>query len=104
MIFTCMIFLQTPWEEVKKEMVEEKGLNQEAADHIGQYVKMNGGTKLVNQLKEDQDLMKNKSVKEALDDMQLLLKYLDLFDVSDKVCAVLSPILMQIQASAMNLQ
>lgn len=69
-------------------MVEEKGLNQEAADNIGQYVKMNGGSKLVNQLKEDQDLMKNKSVKEALDDMQLLLKYLDLFDVSNKVCIV----------------
>lgn len=31
-----------PWEDVKKEMVEEKGLSEEAADQIGEYVRMQG--------------------------------------------------------------
>lgn len=73
-------------------MVEEKGLKSEAADRIGDYVKLNGGTELVEKLSADQELMKNKNVKEALEDMKLLLKYLDLFDVSDKVCAFINDI------------
>lgn len=31
-----------PWEDVKKEMVNEKGLSEEAADQIGEYVRMQG--------------------------------------------------------------
>lgn len=32
------------WEDVKKEMVNEKGLSEEAADQIGEYVSMQGET------------------------------------------------------------
>ena len=35
--------LQSPWEEVRREMVEEKGLSGEAADRIGEFVQMSGG-------------------------------------------------------------
>jgi len=31
-----------PWEEVKKEMVEEKGLEGSIADKIGSYVMLKG--------------------------------------------------------------
>ncbi|KAK1904163.1 Histidine--tRNA ligase cytoplasmic, partial [Dissostichus eleginoides] len=31
-----------PWEEVRKEMVSEKGLSEEAADQIGEYVSLKG--------------------------------------------------------------
>ena len=30
------------WEDVKNEMVKEKGLSEEAADKIGEYVSMQG--------------------------------------------------------------
>lgn len=33
-----------PWEDVKKEMVNEKGLSEEVADQIGEYVSMQGET------------------------------------------------------------
>jgi hypothetical protein len=33
---------QAPWEEVKKEMVEQKGLTVTVADRIGEYVKLRG--------------------------------------------------------------
>ena len=32
------------WEDVKKEMVNEKGLSEEAANQIGEYVSMQGET------------------------------------------------------------
>lgn len=34
--------MQLPWEEVKKEMTQEKGLDPTVADKIGQYVKLKG--------------------------------------------------------------
>ncbi len=30
------------WEDVKKEMVDEKGLSEDVADRIGEYVSMQG--------------------------------------------------------------
>jgi histidyl-tRNA synthetase len=33
---------QLPWEDVRKEMTEEKGLDGEVADRIGEYVKLKG--------------------------------------------------------------
>lgn len=38
----CSLPLQIPWEEVRSEMVGEKGLSPEAADHIGEYVQLHG--------------------------------------------------------------
>ena len=35
------------WSEVKKEMVEEKGLDSAAADKIGEYVKHKGKLNLI---------------------------------------------------------
>lgn len=36
------LHLQTLWEEVREEMIKEKGLEPEAADLIGNYVKHSG--------------------------------------------------------------
>ena len=33
---------KSPWEEVKREMTEEKGLDEAAADRIGEFVRMSG--------------------------------------------------------------
>lgn len=66
-------------------MVGEKGLEASAADKIGEYVKLKGGMKLVERLTADEALSNNKSAKAALDDMKLLLQYVDLFGITDKV-------------------
>lgn len=34
--------LQTPWEDVRQEMVKEKGLDEGVADKIEEYVKLSG--------------------------------------------------------------
>ena len=80
---------QSPWEEVRKEMVEEKNLDPAAADRIGEYVKHSGGLALIDELLE-KDLGKNKSAKAGLEDMKLFLKYSELFGCSDVVSFDLS--------------
>ena len=66
-------------------MVGEKGLEPSVADKIGEYVKLKGGMELMQLLTADEALSSNKSAKAALDDMKLLLQYVDLFAISDKV-------------------
>ncbi|XP_033877774.3 histidine--tRNA ligase isoform X1 [Acipenser ruthenus] len=78
------------WEEVKNEMVGEKGLAPEAADRIGEYVRMHGGFDLAEKLLQDPQLSQNEHALEGLTDMKDLFKYLELFKITDKVIFDLS--------------
>ena len=40
---------------------------------------------LVEELEKDEALMKNKSAQQGLADMKMLLEYLEIFNISDKV-------------------
>ncbi|KAF8936203.1 histidyl-tRNA synthetase [Dissophora ornata] len=71
-----------PWDEVRKEMTEEKGLDPEAADRIGEYVQLKGGEELLERLYSDARLGANARAKEGLDDMALLFKYLNVLNVT----------------------
>nr|XP_020466915.1 histidine--tRNA ligase, cytoplasmic isoform X1 [Monopterus albus]XP_020466916.1 histidine--tRNA ligase, cytoplasmic isoform X1 [Monopterus albus] len=81
---------KVPWEDVKKEMVNEKGLSEEAADQIGAYVSMQGGTDLAERLLQDHKLSQSKQACAGLSDIKLLFSYLQLFQVTDKVVFDLS--------------
>ncbi|EHA99513.1 Histidyl-tRNA synthetase, cytoplasmic [Heterocephalus glaber] len=78
------------WEDVKNEMVGEKGLAPEVADHIGDYVQQHGGVSLVEQLLQDPKLSQNKQAMEGLLDVKLLFEYLTLFGIADKISFDLS--------------
>lgn len=80
-----------PWGQVKQEMVEQKGLPESAADQIGQFVQ-NRGTlaEILDRLKEDEILTSNKDMKAGIDDMSLLLSYLEAYNIADKVSFDLS--------------
>merc|ERR1719153_1926700 len=80
---------KSPWEEVKKEMCEEKGLSEEAADRIGEYVKMSGGQDLVDKLLTTK-LAESASAKAGLEDMRLLLNYCALYTCAEVVSFDLS--------------
>ena len=67
-------------------MVEEKGLSEDVADAIGQYVKLCGRFDLVEKLTSDPKLMAVKDATLGLEDMKLLLQYCDNFGVLEKVC------------------
>ncbi|XP_030813265.1 histidine--tRNA ligase, cytoplasmic-like isoform X3 [Camarhynchus parvulus] len=81
---------KVPWEEVRSEMVAEKGLSPEAADRIGEYVQLHGGLDLIEQLLQDPKLSQNKVAKEGLGDMKLLFEYLTLFGITGKISFDLS--------------
>uniref|UniRef100_A0A8D0A647 histidine--tRNA ligase n=1 Tax=Sander lucioperca TaxID=283035 RepID=A0A8D0A647_SANLU len=51
-----------PWEDVKKEMVNEKGLSEEVADRIGEYVSLQGGMDLAERLLQDHRMSQSKQV------------------------------------------
>ncbi|KAF9144809.1 Cytoplasmic and mitochondrial histidine tRNA synthetase [Linnemannia schmuckeri] len=71
-----------PWADVRKEMTEDKGLDPQAADLIGEYVQLKGGAELLERLYADAKLGANTRAKEGLDDMTLLFKYLDVLNVT----------------------
>uniref|UniRef100_A0A8B9PUC3 histidine--tRNA ligase n=1 Tax=Apteryx owenii TaxID=8824 RepID=A0A8B9PUC3_APTOW len=79
-----------PWDDVRSEMVGEKGLSPEAADCIGEYVQLHGGLDLIEQLLQDPKLSQNKLAKEGLGDMKLLFEYLTLFGITGKISFDLS--------------
>ncbi|KAI8920828.1 hypothetical protein DFJ77DRAFT_482407 [Powellomyces hirtus] len=78
------------WADVKKEMVEEKGLSPEVADRIGEYVKLKGSRELCDKLDADATLSGNANAKAGIDDMRVLLRYLEIFNVLPRVSFDLS--------------
>ncbi|KAJ4827093.1 hypothetical protein Tsubulata_049107 [Turnera subulata] len=67
------------FEQVKKEMVEDKGLAIETADKIGSFVKERGAPKelLLKFRKEGSELLANSSAKRALEDLEILFEALE---------------------------
>lgn len=79
------------WADVRKEMVEDKGLPDEVADRIGEYVKHSGGIQdMLQFLKQDAPLSANEHVQAGMADMELLAAYLQALRVTDKVSFDLS--------------
>ena len=76
---------KSPWDEVRKEMVEEKGLEPEIADRIWSFVQRKGGKDVLELLQKDEELKANSNMAKGLDEMELLFTYLEAFDVLDKV-------------------
>lgn len=79
-----------PWVDVRKEMTEEKGLAENVADKIGEYVVLKGQKDLLIKLQEDEKLTANKSMMEGLADMELLFSYLEAFNAIGNVSFDLS--------------
>ncbi|KJY02475.1 histidyl-trna synthetase like protein [Zymoseptoria brevis] len=74
-----------PWAEVRKEMTEEKGLDPEVADRIGEYAVQKGGVDLLEKLQKDEKLAANASASAGLADMALLFEYLQPWGVMPNI-------------------
>ncbi|KAM6550181.1 hypothetical protein CsatB_021857 [Cannabis sativa] len=81
-----------PFDQIKTEMVEEKGLTIEAADKIGDFVKERGSPlELLSKLKsEGSEFLDNNASVDALNDLEILFKALDKSKCIDKVTFDLS--------------
>jgi len=71
-------------------MIEEKGLDPEVADKIGEYVQKKGGKELLDELLQDETLTSNESFASGIEDMSLLFNYLEVFCVMPKLSFDLS--------------
>ncbi|XP_072120269.1 histidine--tRNA ligase isoform X3 [Mobula birostris] len=78
------------WEDVKNEMIAEKGLDPDTANKIGEYLQLHGNSELIDRLLQDNKLSQNKLALEGLNDMKQLLVYLKIFGVEDKIAFDLS--------------
>ncbi|KAM7349266.1 histidine--tRNA ligase isoform 1-T1 [Cochliomyia hominivorax] len=81
---------KSPWTEVRREMIDEKGLDAAAADQIGEYVQLSGGAELVEKLLMDPKLKAVSSAVKGLEGMQLLLKYCSAMGLTEKISFDLS--------------
>ncbi|VDQ11485.1 unnamed protein product [Trichobilharzia regenti] len=81
---------KVPWEDVKRELCEDKGLSVQTADKIGFYVQLSGGIDLVERLESDESLNNQPSAKAALQDMRLLLGYCEALGIKDRIAFDLS--------------
>ena len=67
-----------PWEEVKREMVEDKGLKSEVADKIGTFVLKKGEPwEMYNSLMDSKIFGTHKGALTAMEDLRILFTYLE---------------------------
>lgn len=69
------------WDEVKKEMCQEKGLEENVADCIGDFVKKSGGLELVEELAQSK-LIEDPDAKRGLEEMKILYSYAEHMNIS----------------------
>ena len=74
-----------PWDEVKREMVEDKKLDPEVADRIWGYVQRRGGEDVLVGLRKDNESNNNKNLAKGIEDMELLFGYLKVYGTMDKI-------------------
>ena len=70
-----------PWSEVKREMVEDKGLQDHVADKIGEFVLKKGPPlEMYKELMESQCFGTHAGAAQAMEDLRILFDYLEAFD------------------------
>jgi histidyl-tRNA synthetase len=82
---------KTPWAEVRKEMVEQKGLPEEVADKIQPFVIQSGHSLvLLKKLQDEKQLETDPSAKQGLYELSVLFDYLNAMGCIDNVLFDLS--------------
>mmetsp|Transcript_10889 Transcript_10889/g.17700 ORF Transcript_10889/g.17700 Transcript_10889/m.17700 type:complete len:955 (-) Transcript_10889:45-2909(-) len=70
-----------PWSEVRREMVEEKGLKGEVADKIGEFVILKGEPwEMYKSLMGGKKFGNHKGALEAMEDLRICFEYLEAMD------------------------
>lgn len=71
-------------------MIEEKGLAEEVADKIGEYVQLNGNLELVDKLLANEHLNKIPAAVAGLEATKLLLNYCNILGLQSEIVFDLS--------------
>ena len=80
-----------PWSEVKREMVQDKGLTEDVADKIGKFVLQKGSPReLYSQLMTSKAFGNHKGALKAMEDLKILFNYLEAMGKLDYISFDLS--------------
>lgn len=74
-----------PWSAVRAEMVNEKGLSEEAADKIGEFVKLRGDAELIEELLQRPEVAANERARRGLEDLKILFSFMKTFGITADV-------------------
>ncbi len=77
------------WDEVKFELMSEKGIPEDKVDRIGSWVLQRGRSELIETLLSS-ELANDVDAKDGLEDMKILFEFLDLFGIKNDVTFDLS--------------
>lgn len=83
-VFLKVYFVQCTWEEVKREMCEEKALDEMVADKIGEFIKISGNDSVLNDLLAG-ELGTNEDAKKGLQELKLMFLYCQQLKIADVV-------------------
>ncbi|XP_068133904.1 histidine--tRNA ligase, cytoplasmic-like isoform X2 [Hyperolius riggenbachi] len=75
---------KVPWDKVRSEMIEEKQIRPEIVDRLSEYIRLNGGSSLLEKLRDDPLVAHNPLAMEAVEELNLLYHYLEIFGIADK--------------------
>ncbi|VDD83511.1 unnamed protein product [Mesocestoides corti] len=78
-------FRQAPWEDVKLELLQEKGLSPATVELIGEYTQITGGAEVLDKLAADPRLANVVAIQETLKEMQTLLSYCQALGIMDRL-------------------
>jgi histidyl-tRNA synthetase len=79
-----------PWSVVRTELLS-KGVTEEQADKLWTYVQYRDSpAKLLSTLQSNESMISNTKAKEALEDMSILIEYLEILQITDKMSFDLS--------------
>ncbi|VDO09362.1 unnamed protein product [Rodentolepis nana] len=81
---------KTPWETVKHELLNEKGLSPEAVDLIGHYTQIAGGAEVLDKLEADPLLSESKIIQQTLKEMRTLVEYCEAMGIMSNLKVDLS--------------
>ncbi|KAL7672031.1 hypothetical protein ACOME3_006929, partial [Neoechinorhynchus agilis] len=78
-----------PWIEIHDELIQVKGISQDVVERIGIYIEKRPdditGIGLLDRLRTDTSLKSSKIINQGLDDIELLLKYLEAFGILNRI-------------------
>ena len=73
-----------PWNEVRNELVNVKGLSEQSADKLWEYLQLNGNPfEVIEKLRQKEEFLK--VAEKTLNEMELLFNYLKCLNVLDKI-------------------
>jgi len=71
------------WEQVKEEMIKEKGLEEEIANKLKEFVEMRGEvSSFFSKLEESKKMEGNKTCETTIKEMKTLIEYLTIFGIA----------------------